>query len=98
MTQQEINYFLNKPVDKNLQKVIDITFMWSMSNATIYEKAVLTQLILHKDVPMTSQEIAFNTGVSITSIRRAIKSLKQTGICINHPKVDGIILSDIAVW
>lgn len=98
MTEQEINYFLKKSVDKNLQKVVDITFMWSMSNATIYEKAVLTQLILHKDVPMTSQEIAFNTGVSIASVRRAVKSFKQTGICINHPKVDGIILSDIAVW
>lgn len=99
MNKQEIDYFLDRkyPVDKNLQKTQDIRFMWSMSNSTLYEKVVLTQLIL-TDSPSTPREIAFNTGISEVSARRAIKSLKQAGICINHPKVDGVILSDIAVW
>jgi predicted transcriptional regulator len=97
MTEQETNYFLNKPVDKNLQKAQDITFMWSMSNCTIYEKVVLTELILHEG-PSTPKEIAFRMGISEASARRAVKSLKESGICINHPKVDGVIINDIVFW
>ena len=92
MTKQELDYFLT-PLDKNLEKVQDIRFMWAMSSTTIYEKAVLTQLILNAE-PQTSREIAFNTGVSESSVKRAVKSLKQAGIVINHPRVDGIILDE----
>lgn len=97
MTEQETNYFLNKPVDKNLQKAQDITFMWGMSNCNIYEKVVLTELILNEG-PSTPKEIAFRMGISESSAKRAIKSLKESGICINHPKVNGVIINDIVFW
>ncbi len=100
MTEQETNYFLEKDAffDKHVEKVKDITFMWAMSNTSLIEKAVLTQLILYKDIPMSLQDIQFNSGISITSVRRAVKSLKQAGICINHPKVDGVILNKATLW
>tara|TARA_R110000803_G_scaffold51703_2_gene106695 strand:+ start:187 stop:543 length:357 start_codon:yes stop_codon:yes gene_type:complete len=89
-----------KPVYKisnEKQQVTDIAFMWQMSNTTIYEKAVLTQLICYS-TPWTINDLVFSTGVSISSIKRAVKSLRRSGIIINHPKVDGVILNPITLF
>ena len=91
--QETVEAATKSKVSQQTQMINDINFMWMMSNVNIYEKAVLTQLILKPNTPCTVKELSFWSGITESSCKRAVNSLKKSNAIINHPKVKGVILN-----
>ena len=65
----------------------------------IYEKNILIAFMVQAiDAPMTPKSLVDMTKIHISSVKRAVKTLKSCGILVNHSTEKGFILNRTNIY
>ena len=96
--ESEFEPVMKKSTHEN-QIVNDIYYVLRSDSFNIYEKNCLIALLVQPSKePMTHKTLSDMTKMHISSIKRAVKTLKMCGILVNHSTKRGFILNDKIVY
>ena len=79
--------------------VNDIYHVLRSDSFNTYEKNCLIALMVQSiKAPMTISTLADMTKISISSVKRAVRTLKMCGILVNHDTEPGFILNEKIIY
>lgn len=89
-----------KPVYKNNGVIVnDIYHVLASDSFNTYEKNCLIALMIRGNIgPMTPSALSDMIKMHISSVKRAIRTLKSAGIVVNHPTKSGFILNKTIIY
>lgn len=77
----------------------DIYHVLRSDSFNTYEKNCLIALMVQAiKAPMTISTLVDMTKINISSVKRAVRTLKSCGILVNHPTETGFILNEKIIY